>query len=152
MSLQIHLKNKKPCFEIQCWKQRLLNLSTCFVLGILPQPPGRINDLHAVPADSCCFASIICVAAEILCIIFLITNFLHTHLSKVATFPIFFLCSGLLHAQLQEPGDRQQNTHKDLLHRPKNEFTDLSIKNVLKSHRIIQVGRDLCRLSSCNVC
>lgn len=90
MSLQIHLKNKKPCFEIQCWKQRLLNLSTCFVLGILPQPPGRINDLHAVPADSCCFASIICVAAEILCIIFLITNFLHTHLSKVATFPIFF--------------------------------------------------------------
>lgn len=90
MSLQIHLKNKKPCFEIQCWKQRLLNLSTCFVLGILPQPPGRINDLHAVPADSCCFASIICVAAEILCIIFLITNCFAHSLIKGCNLPRFF--------------------------------------------------------------
>lgn len=93
MSLQIHLKNKKPCFEIQCWKQRLLNLSTCFVLGILPQPPGRINDLHAVPADSCCFASIICVAAEILCIIFLITNCFAHSLIKGCNLPHFFFCA-----------------------------------------------------------
>lgn len=104
--------------------------------------------------QSCCFASIICVTAETLCIIFVITNFFDPHLQSLQPFPFFFFffCSELLHAQLQKPGGRQQNTHEDLLQRPRNAFTDLYIKRVLKSHRIIQVGRDLCRLSSCDVC